>query len=268
MKSPRHLLAVKHYLKVVGFPGLMSAMKARASGSIAMLSVKRPEIRHSFRLRVPSTDVLTYEGVFFHRAYDFQPACQPDVIVDAGANIGLASIYFANRFPRARIIAIEPEESNYRLLEKNVAPYGNIQPIRAALWNEGGMLDLVDPGLGHNGFMTVPIDHGEESVGTVCDQVQAITIQEILENFRIDKIDILKIDIEGAEKEVFQDTSAWIGKVGAIIIELHERMKLGCTRSFYNGSNGFDAEWMLGENHFLVRMSTMTQRVGCSTREA
>ena len=70
---------------------------------------------------------------------------------------------------------------------------------------------------------------------------------------KVGYIDILKIDIEGAEKEVFSDTSAWIEKVDSIIIELHERMKPGCISSFYAGSRGFNKEWRQGENIYLSR---------------
>ena len=80
-----------------------------------------------------------------------------------------------------------------------------------------------------------------------------MTIDTIMEEHRIDFIDILKIDIEGAEREVFGDASLWIGKVDALIVELHEQMKPGCNRSFYNATNGFDEEWHQGENEYLVR---------------
>jgi hypothetical protein len=76
-----------------------------------------------------------------------------------------------------------------------------------------------------------------------------MTVDTIMKEQGIEYIDILKI----AEREVFKDTSSWIGKVDALIIELHERMKLGCNRSFYNGSIGFDDEWLQGSNVFLSR---------------
>jgi hypothetical protein len=80
-----------------------------------------------------------------------------------------------------------------------------------------------------------------------------MTVDKIMQDYNLEKVDILKIDIEGAEKEVFTDTSSWIEKVNSIIIELHERMKAGCNRSFYCGSNGFDNEWKQGENVYLSR---------------
>jgi FkbM family methyltransferase len=77
----------------------------------------------------------------------------PEFIIDAGANIGLASVYFASRFPNARILAIEPERKNFEILVKNVERYPNVQPILGALWGERAEVEVVDRGLGNWGFM-------------------------------------------------------------------------------------------------------------------
>jgi FkbM family methyltransferase len=219
-------------------------------------------IKYPFTLRNNSSDVPTLRQVFIRKDYDFNVAKQPKVLIDAGANIGLASIYFANKYPDVKIIAIEPEESNFRLLQENSAPYNNITPVKAALWNKNGKINLVDPGLGHWGFMTDDKNNQHKphkQLGVECYQVQSITVDRIMDDYEIDQIDILKIDIEGAEKEVFSDTSAWIWRTKALIVELHERMKEGCNRSFYNGSNGFDAEWKHSENIFLSRGKYLTK---------
>jgi FkbM family methyltransferase len=204
--------------------------------------------------------VLIYEQIFINQEYDFSEETQPKTIVDAGANIGLASIYFANKYPHAKIIAIEPEQSNFELLKDNIAPYPNIIPIQAALWHKNEIINLIDPGIGKFGFMTEMKDSSENLPGDFCHTVVAITLDKIMKDFNLDKIDILKIDIEGAEREVFSNTSSWIEKVDSIIIELHERMKAGCNRSFYCGSNGFDNEWKQGENVYLSRRNCLTRR--------
>ena len=229
--------------------------------STELLELNREDLRFPFRLRNHTSDVPTFKQVFIEREYDFLVETPPKVIVDAGANIGLASIYFANKYPQARIIAIEPEQSNFQLLKSNAAPYGTIIPLQAALWNHNGEINLIDPGLGHWAFMTEDENASEKLPGKVRHKVMAITVDKILDDYAVDRIDILKIDIEGAEKEVFCDTSAWIEKVDALIIELHERMKPGCNRSFYNGSNGFDREWRQGENVYLSRGKRLTRRI-------
>jgi hypothetical protein len=63
-----------------------------------------------------------------------------------------------------------------------------------------------------------------------------------MEEFRIDRVGILKVDIEGAEKEVFSGAASWIDRVDGIIIELHDRMKRGCSRTFFRNTPDFDLE--------------------------
>lgn len=250
-----------YYHHVVGLRGLLSAVKGKTAKVPILLEMKRPDVRHPFYLRVPSTDVSAFEQIFIHQEYDFDVSRSPRTIVDAGANVGLASIYFANRFPDARVIAIEPEASNFEVLQRNVLPYGNIVPLRAALWHENRRINLVDPALGHWGFMT-QAGEGEESLGRMLDQVQGMTIDRIMADHGLDHIDILKIDVEGAEREVFRDPTPWLDQVDALIVELHERLKPGCNRAFYNGTTGFDQEWWQGENVYLARNH------GCLTRRA
>jgi FkbM family methyltransferase len=252
--------SIKYYYRAFGFPGLFFAAKTKALNSTVLLEVHRNNIKFPFSLRIPSTDVPVYKHVFIDQGYDFLVETQPKVIVDAGANIGLASIYFANKYPKAKIIAIEPEGSNFELLKKNVAPYRGIIPVQAALWNQNGEINLVDPGRGNWAFMTEEENTPENPLGDICHKVVAVTVDKIIDDYKLDKIDIFKIDIEGAEKEVFSDTSLWIEKVDALIIELHESKKPGCIRSFYNGSKGFDNEWNQGDNVYLSRGRCLTRR--------
>lgn len=241
------------YLRILGFRGLLYEMKAKITKSTVYFTLKRPDCKYPFRLRIPSSDAPTYEQIFINLEYDFIVESQPRVIVDAGANIGLVSIYFANKYPGAKIIAIEPEQSNFELLKQNVAPYPDIIPIQAALWNKNEEINLIDLGFEKNGFMTEMKCPSEKLPGQICHTVMGMTVDKIMNDYNLTKIDILKIDIEGAEKEVFYDTSSWIEKVDAMIIELHERLKAGCHRTFYSGSNGFDNEWFQGDNIYLSR---------------
>lgn len=251
---------INYYSRVVGIRGVTAAIKGKVTRMPAWLEINRADVRFPFFLRMPSSDAATFEQIFIKQEYDFDVKRTPKTIIDAGANIGLAAIYFSSKFPEAKIIAVEPEDSNFEILKKNVAPYGNIVPLRAALWHENAQINLMDPGLGKWGFMTQEQDGHEQAYGEVVHKVQGMTVDSIMRQYGIEHIDILKVDIEGAEREIFQDPSAWIGETDALIIELHEHMKPGCHRSFYNGSNGFDEEWRQGENVFLTRNR------GCVTR--
>jgi FkbM family methyltransferase len=244
---------IRMYCRIVGVSGFARAINAKVTRSTGYCSVRRLDYQYPFRLRVPSSDVDAYEQIFINQEYDFALEKEPKVIVDAGANIGLASIYFANKCPEAKIFAIEPEISNFELLKENVRPYPQVIPIHAALWNRSEELILTDPGLGKWGFMTENKNEIASQSRVACHPVMAVTINDLLDDYGLESIDILKVDIEGAEREVFEDSSSWIERVDSIIIELHERLKIGCNRSFYCGSRGFHKEWQQGENVYLSR---------------
>lgn len=250
--------SIKQYLKVVGVRGLAIAIKGQLGKTTTEFTKNRADCAHPIKLRLPGADVYTYEQIFMDEEYKFNTQQHPKTIIDAGANIGLTSIYFANKYPNAKIIAIEPEKTNFEVLKDNVALYPNITPIQAAVWHKNEKINLVDPGLGEWGFMTEEADSAEKIKADARHEVDAMTIDRIMEVFNLEHVDILKIDVEGAEKEVFADTSAWINKVDSIIAELHERMKTGSNRSFYNGSNGFDNEWQRGENVYLSRKNGLS----------
>lgn len=248
----RTLRRVDAYRRTVGARGLLSAALGLLRRRPELLQVEPLGVVHPLFLRVPSSDVPTFEQVFISKQYEFGVKWAPKYIIDAGANIGLAAVYFANKFPDARIVAIEPEASNLEILRRNVAPYPNITVACAALWHEDSTIDLVDPGLGNWGFM-VQAGHDGERYGPVVHTVRSVTVDAVMRQYGIDHVDILKMDIEGSEREVFGDPSAWIDAVDAMIVELHDRMKPGCSRSFYLGSADFENEWLQGENVYMAR---------------
>lgn len=126
--------------------GLLSALRAKATHPTQQIELVPADCLHPIRLRLPPSDVPTYKQVFLDGEYDFSVKAPPNVIVDTGANIGLASIYFSNRYPHTRMFAIEPEQTNFERLKVNGAPYPNIVPVQDALWNRNEEINLVDPG--------------------------------------------------------------------------------------------------------------------------
>jgi FkbM family methyltransferase len=140
--------------------------------------------------------------------------------VDAGAHIGMASVLFALKYPTARIIAIEPEPSNFAALVRNTAPYKTITPIQAALWREDGEVTLGASNAHPKGAFQI-VENGHQ-------QVRAITMDTVMRETGIHSIDLLKVDIEGAEIEVFESCT-WISNVRVIAIELHDRVRPGCS---------------------------------------
>jgi FkbM family methyltransferase len=238
------------YYHLFGFRGLLLAAKARCRRSTCEIAVPVPGIEHPVYLRLRTTDVSVFRQVLVTKEYDSPFFSTPKTIIDAGANIGLTSVFYANKYPGARIIAIEPESSNFRMLQRNTAAYSNVTALQAALWKENCEISLVDPSSRKDGFRTVENDNfASKSDG----RVRAMTLDRIMADFNIERIDILKLDIEGSEKEVFEHSAPWIGSVGTIIIEFHDQFRTGCARSVYTAAKEFHFEWRKGETVYLTR---------------
>lgn len=135
-----------------------------------------------------------------------------ETIVDAGANVGITALYFASRYRKARIIAIEPNPENFALLAANTAGEPRIVPIMAALTGtpvESVIVRTSGPAWGYTTSATGP--------GV---RVPALTPAELMQRHAIARVDLFKIDIEGGEREVFAN-GAFLDRVGTIIAELH-----------------------------------------------
>jgi FkbM family methyltransferase len=181
-------------------------------------------------LRPGTTDVTVFDEVFLQRSYDVSLAERPCFIVDAGANIGLTSVFFAMRYPDATIVSIEPEAGNFEILLRNTRQLRRVQPIKAGLWSGTASLGIRNPGAEVWGFQVYELSEG--------GGIPAIGVSDILSRFRVPFIDVLKIDIEGAEIEVLNSSPSWIDRVGTLIIELHDRHRPGCTETLESALAG------------------------------
>src|SRR5579884_141797 len=187
------LQKIRHYHTTLGAMGAAVFVLSKLSGRRPLFKVTVPGILHPVHVRIGTTDASVLAQVLLEKHYDVPFEINPGVIIDAGANIGLSAVFFANKYPKALIIAIEPEASNFKLLEANSMPYPQIKPVNAALWRENGKISLIDPDHGHHGFQTR--ENGKDGCW-----VEAMTMTALMAKFRLDFVDVLKIDIEGAEK--------------------------------------------------------------------
>lgn len=206
--------------------------KHKISGLIAFIkikigrtkSIKLSTIKHRIELRPFTSDVTTFKHIFVYGDYDFNAVPEPKVIIDAGANVGLASVYFANKYPMAKIIAIELAPSNYQLLTKNVCRYPQIKTHNAGIWHKKEILKFKEEGISPWGYKV------ENQIQRDGISVLSITLNEIIDTYEIQIIDILKIDIEGAEVELFSENyEHWLPKVRYLVIETHDRWRAGST---------------------------------------
>jgi FkbM family methyltransferase len=226
---------LRHYHSVTGVTGIALFLLSKLLGIPITISKRVKSIKHPVRLRIGTSDVTVLKQVLIERHYDHPMTRAPGVIIDAGANIGLSAVFFANQYPEALIIAIEPESSNFRMLQKNTSGYSRIRTLQAALWfEERDLLSLVQTG-SNDGFQVV--DANQERAGARA--VRGLTVEGIMREVGATSIDILKVDIEGSEKEIFQHASSWIDRVGVIMVELHDRIRAGCSESFAEATRKF-----------------------------
>ncbi len=242
-------LRYAHHVQVFGFGrGLLFATRP-PRGEVAVTWEESP---YPVWVRPGSSDISTFKEVLIENEYAFALLKVPHTIIDVGANIGLASIWFAVHYPEAKIFAVEAERMNFDLLVKNVAVFPNITPMHAALWSHGGMLAIDDPNDdGPWGFQTKEMS--SDAAGEY-GTVEALGGAELIARSGFGRVDLLKIDIEGAEKEVFSDPGAkqWLDDVNSIAIELHDRFQPGCSRAFFNRVQDFPIELSNGGNTFFV----------------
>lgn len=183
-----------------------------------------------------SSDIAVFRQVFMEDAYrPLRTASAVRCILDLGANIGLASIYFLNHFPDARVLAVEPDPENYTLCARNLAPYGDrARVLLGAVWTRVAKLALSRAGDGRSWAITVT--EPEEEPATV----QCWDIPTLLSTARFEEVDLLKIDIEGSERVLFEHScEGWLPSVRNLSIELHGK---SCEESFFDAMSDFDYE--------------------------
>lgn len=177
---------------------------------------------HPLIVRAGTSDDDVYGQIFLQREYRcLDHVAEAGLIIDCGANVGYSSAYLMSRFPNARVVAIEPEPENFRILTENLAPYGErCTVINGGVWSSSVGLVLSDQELGDRQEWAVtvrPANRYEEP------SVVAVDIGAVLAGVpEFDRISILKIDIEGSESEVFsKNTEPWIDKFDHLVIEIH-----------------------------------------------
>jgi FkbM family methyltransferase len=205
-------------------------------------------LAHPFTLRNNPYDYGTFEEVVVKEAYGIPLSFTPQYILDGGGNIGLTAAYFATRYPSAQIVSVEPDTENYALLCRNTAPYGNIRPFQGGLWTNNAHLLVKDLGLGNNGFMV------EETGADTPGAIRAWGLAALLDELQWPRFDVLKLDVEGSEKEIFSSGfEDWLPRTRVLIVELHDRMKQGCSKSVFSALSRYSFSLTIaGENLVFV----------------
>lgn len=158
----------------------------------------------------------TYREIFENEIYRFTSNKISPLIIDCGANIGLSVIYFKNIFPDSEVICFEPDNNNFQLLEKNIADnkLNNVNIHKEAIWTKNGSISFESKGSEASKI--------NESTEISSSQILCIDFAEVLSNY--DEIDLLKMDIEGAEHSVIRHCSTHLHKIKNMFIEYHGKV--------------------------------------------
>jgi FkbM family methyltransferase len=165
---------------------------------------------------------------------------EPSLVLDLGADVGFSTAYFLSAFPKARIVAVEPDERNWAICKANLSPYGDrVLLLHGAVWSRPGRLRLLQ-GIYADGRewatqVDEPIEEERSSLG-----VQAWDVGSLIDMSGVGTVDLLKVDIERAELTVFgKSAGSWLHRVRNICIELHGK---DCEEVFFAALKDFNYE--------------------------
>jgi FkbM family methyltransferase len=176
------------------------------------------DLRPSLRMRDSGGDVFIFHEVLSEQVYHVKSEwvkSEPKTIIDLGANIGLASLSLAAQFPGARVIAVEPHPETAALLRHNLACLGNRASVwEAAVSDRPGMMRLSLANENYNASLVRESEHGVD--------VRVVTMADVIAAEKLERIDVLKIDIEGAERMLLAGSPDWLRRVDLLLIEMHD----------------------------------------------
>jgi len=161
--------------------------------------------------------------IFGENCYYIELEKEDPYIIDLGAHIGMTVVYFKSLFPQARILAFEPIPDNFKILQKNVEEnqLSQVELVQAVVAPKSGILRIQEPigeGAWKSGAGIIP--RGWKGIQTNREiKVEAVGIEELL----LEKIDLLKMDIEGMEYEIVRNMGPKIRNIANMIIEVHPR---------------------------------------------
>jgi FkbM family methyltransferase len=188
-----------------------------------------------------SSDMEVFEQIFIEQEYScLRELNEPSVVLDLGANVGFSAAYFLSVFPKARVLAVEPDERNLEICKVNLSPYGErARLLYGAVWSRPATLRVLKSTFrdGREWATQVVelIEEEQPSIG-----VQAWDVGSLIDMSGGSSVDLLKVDIERAELSVFGESAgSWLHRVRNICIEFHGK---DCEEVFFAALKDFDYE--------------------------
>jgi FkbM family methyltransferase len=209
---------------VLRWTGLPWPMRGRVV-AVRLANAPRPVFA-----RLGASDLHVVSEIFLHGEYDIviqrlrAAGVQVRTILDLGANVGLSVRLWRDTFPGCRVVAVEPDQANLAVARLNAdadappdATGGRATLVRACVAGVARRVTL-DRSQAAWAFQM----NDAPAAGTDADTIPALTIPQILEQTGVsERIDLLKCDIEGAERELFQHAHDWLHLVDRMVVEVH-----------------------------------------------
>ena len=198
-------------------------------------------------IRPKATDFTIMQNVFGGE-YQFlldKSGFHPRTILDAGSNVGMSSLLFALYYPKATVVAVEPESENFEILLLNARRFGNVYAEKKGLWSRDTFLDVSAPDHNdefHSGTLRLPASKRQDAfvvkeVSASESNVQAVSVESLLAQHHLQCFEMIKMDVEGAEKTLFDHHPNgangdphgrdWLEGVKLLMAETHDRFVPG-----------------------------------------
>jgi FkbM family methyltransferase len=240
----------KLHLKRLGFFNLLSYVLQRIfipANQVIKISI--PGLPHPVFVRNVPSDTQIFTQIFLREELKISLDILPTIIIDGGANIGMATLYLKNRYPNAAIFSVEPDVSNFDLLVKNTSKYKNIICYNNGIWNKRTNLHITNQLAGNESFIVSEIADAKAGDSIV---IKAITINDIIAQNGLTKIDLLKLDIEGSEIKVFESNyKDWLQITNNMLVEIHNWINSDAEKTVLLAVKDNYSIQMAGEYHFF-----------------
>jgi len=226
MSVIRHLSFFKNIRKSINF---LDSFILVLSLKLKRREISLPVLKRKVYIRRKTKDTETFEEIFNHNIYNLKLPIDPKNIIDAGANVGFATLFFKLKYPDSRIALVEIESENVKMIEKNTKGLKDVKIYHKGLFNKKAFFKVEDPFHASNSFVI------KEVTGSEPYDIESTTVDEIMAENNFQTVDILKIDIEGAERDLFEkDYESWLPKVKIVMVETHDRMVPRCAFTVMN----------------------------------